>query len=499
MSKKIMGNTKIELTNVRTGEKKVHEEHNMLTGHLAKILNINPWGVINPDSLMPLATRVMGGVALFPEQKAEDVNNDILFNDFTAYAQANANGTTDTRRGSINYTESGPIVSDGKDGYKFVWDFTTSQGNGTYNCVALTHPSIDKNYAAFAPCTNYGNADGFRHWGISSSTDVDAYKLLTFPQMYDEDTGIFYTIEWTGANNQFVIHKGRRPMDKILLGEAPLYGTAYAHYDNPAALIDGLTELIYDYENRTIILDHTPFNNQNYNSCSFRKEGGVPYAYIFSIPCNVSSSFVVIKINLETFSVEESTLTYSGANFRAYKVYNIPRPDTFPFVGNYIYLPKQDDDGGYARKAFYKVNITDVSDIKEIAIPEEIQNSDAKDVFADYGAGYIMKNDYGFWWIKRREYHSQYSLYTVAICNDEMVLMNASSLYHTYADYIHSSFGLKNTWAIHMNTFSSSGSTFLVPELFNYYMLTINNLSSPVTKTSEQLMKITYTLTEVDE
>ena len=38
-------------------------------------------------------------------------------------------------RGSMNQTESKKI----DNGYRFVWDFTTSQANGTISCVALTH------------------------------------------------------------------------------------------------------------------------------------------------------------------------------------------------------------------------------------------------------------------------------------------------------------------------------------------------------------------------
>ena len=48
---------------------------------------------------------------------------------------SDANNTTDIRRGSRNLTESKRI--DG--GYKFVWDFATSQANGTISAIALTN------------------------------------------------------------------------------------------------------------------------------------------------------------------------------------------------------------------------------------------------------------------------------------------------------------------------------------------------------------------------
>ena len=495
MSKKIIGNTKIELTNVRTGKKEVYEKHNMLTNYLSNLLSINPWGTVKSDCLMPLVGRVLGGVALFPERKVEDINNNILFNDFTAYAQINANGTTDTRRGNFNFTESGPIVSGGKDGYKLVWDWTTSQGNGTYNCVALTNPYIDKNLTLFNPTTNYGSSYGYNSWSLSSSDDTNAFNVLNEPQLYDKETGIFYRLQNINSTS-LTIHKARRPMSKILLGEAPLYGRTSATSGFPAAIVDGVSAMTYDYENRNITFTKSIMSSSYCNSCSFRKEGGIPYVYIFSIPTSASASFQMTKINLDTYEVEEMTKTYSGASFKAQTNQTTPRPELFPFVGNYIYLPKKDASANYSREAFYKVNVNDVSDITTIAIPQEIQDSDAKDVFVGINGGYIMKNDYGFWWIKRRQYNTS-AKYTVGICNDEMVLLNTQAMFSGTSG-VNSSFNIDNAWITHFYASSGSAVSF-IPELNNYYMATINNLASPITKTSEQLMKITYTLTEVDE
>lgn len=497
MSKKIMGKTEIELTNVRTGKKEVYEDHNMLTGHLSKILSINPWGMIKPASLMPLVGRVLGGVALFPEKKEENVNNDILFNDFTAYAQLNANGTTDTRRGSWNYTESGPLTGT-QDGYKLVWDFTTSQGNGTYNCIALTHPKIDQDRTAFPPVTSCGSSYGYDTYNsFGNGVDTDSYNLLYLPQAYDNETGIFYRLV-VDSTTQLKIHKGRRPISKILLDEIPFYGSASSKGNNPAELVDGVTEAVHDYENRAITLTNAVLTSSYLNSCSFRREDDVPYMYIFSIPTASSASFHMTKINLDTYAFEETTMTYSGATFKANDSNATPRPEIFPLIGDYIYLPKKNDSNNNCTEAFYKANITDTSDITAIAIPEEIQSSGANGYFANQGCGYIMKNDYGYWWIKRRAYNSNTAStkYTIGICNDEMILLGSIGLYN-YCTYTNASHNIENTWIEHFN--NSSNANYCIPEMNTYYLLSINNLASPITKTSEQLMKITYTLTEVDE
>lgn len=499
MAKRIVGNTKIELTNVRTGKKEVIEKHNMLTGHLEKILSTNPWGVVNPDSMMPLVGRIIGGIALFPETKEENIENDILFNDFTAYSQCNANGTTDTNRGSLNFTESGPIHSEGKDGYKLVWDFTTSQGNGTYNCVALTHPYIDKDRTKFHPTTNFGSGYGYRQYTISNTTDTDAFNLLSQPQLFDEETGYFYRFVYV-SSNKVKVHRGRRPLSKVLLGETSTYGTSSALQGLPPSIVDGISSPVQSYENRDITLSKVTLSGSYINTVSLKKESGTPYAYLFTVPVSASASISLVKINLDTFEVEEEkTLTYSGAQFKAANGATTIYSDAFPLIGDYIYLPKKDASANTAREAIYKANITNTSDITTISIPAEIQNSDGKDVFAGQFNGYVMKNKYGFWFIKKRPY-STTQMCNIGICNDEIIMLGSYSMYSyfstsTIGNPVHN---VKNTWMANLYAQNTSSVSF-APELNNYYLLSINNLSAPVTKSSEQLMKITYTLMEVDD
>lgn len=51
-----------------------------------------------------------------------------------AYASNDVNATANTKRGSMNLVESEAL----SNGYKFVWEFTPSQGNGTIAAVGLT-------------------------------------------------------------------------------------------------------------------------------------------------------------------------------------------------------------------------------------------------------------------------------------------------------------------------------------------------------------------------
>mgnify|MGYP006923764568 CR=1 FL=1 len=80
----------------------------------------------------------MGGILLYQNALEERADNIYapLNNPLIGYASDDANNTEDIRRGSRNLTESKEV--DG--GYRFVWDFATSQANGTIS--AICYPTL---------------------------------------------------------------------------------------------------------------------------------------------------------------------------------------------------------------------------------------------------------------------------------------------------------------------------------------------------------------------
>lgn len=79
---------------------------------------------------------MIGGILLFPavlEEKADHIYEQGK-NLPVAYASNNVNSGSNVARGSLNQTESKKL----DNGYKFVWEFTPSQGNGNIAAVALT-------------------------------------------------------------------------------------------------------------------------------------------------------------------------------------------------------------------------------------------------------------------------------------------------------------------------------------------------------------------------
>lgn len=165
---KLKGNMVIEMIDDATGEVVERaQEENMVTNAVNHILGLNPMGIFYSvageydthllwnDNLLPICPNMIGGILLYSEALTEDADN--IYPSTAklpvAYASNDVNATADVARGSMNLTESKPL----DNGYRFVWEFTPSQGNGTIAAVALTskqggvaaYGSMENSKAAF--------------------------------------------------------------------------------------------------------------------------------------------------------------------------------------------------------------------------------------------------------------------------------------------------------------------------------------------------------------
>lgn len=155
-AKKICGRTRIELTDTRTGKKKVVEHKNTfqcayLTSYLRGLglANNSPFGN-STWAGRPLWRNLCGGILLFrdaitaPAEYAPATNLMVGNGSFGV-----SNSATPAELGSYNSIES---ATGGANSLTFVYDWGTSQGNGTIGCVCLT--SEQGGYIG------YGNASG---------------------------------------------------------------------------------------------------------------------------------------------------------------------------------------------------------------------------------------------------------------------------------------------------------------------------------------------------
>lgn len=154
----LKGCTRIELTNVNTGEKTVHEEHNMITnafdyfaqgfGAFGGAVYQQPFmgngDVTNIPSGANFRTNPLrfmtNGLILLNKSLPEDKDHVYITpEDDVRIVGCGMDGQytgAQPEAGTYNKQESGEI----ENGYKHVWDFATNQANGKIACACLTTP-----------------------------------------------------------------------------------------------------------------------------------------------------------------------------------------------------------------------------------------------------------------------------------------------------------------------------------------------------------------------
>ena len=169
------GYTKIELKNVYTGEKQVYEDENMMTNAIEKYFSDNGMLAYPTNDFIngSIVNRMLGGIVLFDNTLEEDADNLFPY------------GALMTANGSLNVTNSGnptelgtynPLKSGWIDG-KFVqtYDWNQDHGNGTIACACLT--------SQLAGYIGFGNKSGTRVSNGSyrlDNSDMTWYQLSTF-------------------------------------------------------------------------------------------------------------------------------------------------------------------------------------------------------------------------------------------------------------------------------------------------------------------------------
>ena len=114
------------------------EKHNTVTLYPKKAINDgNFCSIMSPSKILPISQWFSGCLLT---DNVNDPSAMMIAGDSNITAQAgnNAYEGTNTKRGSFNSTESGEITN----GYRFVWDWLTSQGNGVIESVCLTRATI---------------------------------------------------------------------------------------------------------------------------------------------------------------------------------------------------------------------------------------------------------------------------------------------------------------------------------------------------------------------
>lgn len=429
----LKGKTRIELTDVRTGEKQVVEEENMITNALRDQLRFYTafysYSAINTNFL-PLHEKAMGGIKLFDAALEENPDSYYLPNvkkaKVVGYASVDTTPGDDPMRGSRNLQESKEV----ENGYQYVWDFATSEANGTIASLGLT--------------TKLG---GTKLWfPFREMTDnFLGDEMVISPGFVGIDTekGIYHTIDWKRDDKKAIVKEYRFLHDSIDLKKILF---------NP--VMEKQTEVAVDLPRIDSYLSFTDGMDGNW------------YGVSTSGATDGAATVYICSINQETLKSEVKTLTIPDIKINSNHFGN------WTIYDGYVYLSKRN---GSASKGFYKVKIEDVSDVTEI----------------DFEEWDIAGSNYNS--ICTIESGMLYSRGVIFDGNEHQTLNQDAPWYGE--DYY--KFCARTQKGIQIiNTYGSGSSKYrtLISPSQNVLM-SINNLSSPVVKTADKTMKIIYTVT----
>lgn len=466
----LKGKTVIELTDVHTGKKEIHEDTNMVTEAVSDVLNTNIMGLLYNNTsfnnssgenwMLPIKKNIMGGILLY--QNPLENKTDNLYAPFTnpliGYASDDANNTEDIRRGSRNLTESKVI----DNGFRFVWDFATSQANGTISALCLTNTLAGKG-------TQYESNYMVRlgSWSTNVNNIYKKYLERDNKRIFIEDG---YRFEMTTFYNSDKAILRRFNCDYL---HAPLVDRPLSRYlldaDEEMTIELGHYPLFYHYTGGSKDGTSEAYSTSNdvknylYHGADGKWYGIVRCEnrkYDYGSGSNERYSYVNYEWFMDTINNGECTTqkitTPSG----------ISEFVSIGMSGKWLMC--------YTGENVYRIDTTNVANI-ELVQNIKYNSSSAWTYIVDDD---IVINGWYFLDGEPKIYvRDTYDPGSVAWGRSQM------SRYKTYAI---------REWMYRYSDYT------LYRELYLYtpYLATINNLDTPVIKTADKTMKITYTITE---
>ena len=461
---RLTGTMRIELTDVDTGEVTAMTEENMVTDAVNHILGLNPMGVFYEigesidgvkwqEALLPVCPNMIGGILLFSKVLEERADNIYSLSDNlpVAYASNNVNSTANVARGSMNLTESKKL----DNGYKFVWEFTPSQGNGTIAAVALTSAQGGANaYGSLVnDSTTFLQIKSIKLDGMAMVRELVLFETVEV----DFERNLLYSITYQDTGVR--IRKVHIPIFTVGLNEK-LDDSSFAVVDD-RVIQTSTFRFLGDYTLYGEFLD-----------------GGDGYWYGFSNEGNSSGSatMVWVKIKKEDYSMTEGEWTLSNA-----KLMDVGRREedsSFPerylkccIRKGYLYVMANN------KKGIYKINLANSSDVTLISLGftskwKPLCETGTCEVYMTLVRDLIIGGDFQVT-VEDKVIHTQGSFR----------LNDAATPLFQYKNFL-------------LGWGGSYGSEYRTMYLLTPYLASINNLSSAVVKTVDKTMKITYTLTE---
>ncbi len=462
---RLRGNMVIELTDENTGTVERIEEENMVTNAVNHILGLNPMGIfykvageydtmmIWNDRLLPVCPNMIGGILLYSDPLTEDADNIYPPTDRlpVAYASNDVNAMANVERGSLNLTESKPI----DNGYRFVWEFTPSQGNGTIAAVALTSARGGKNAYGSMDVSNTAFLQ-LMETRLGSQENTELAELYSVVEV-DFEHDLMYSM--TYKDQSVILKKKRLPVFSVGLNE---------RLDDTTTPV--LEETVIHCNVFHFFSGYTPYGDF--------LDGHDGYWYGFSNQANSSGDATVywIKIKKDDHSMAEGTWTLSNVHMKSVGSFKVDtyveRASRGVIRNGYLYIHSYDDTG------MYKINLNNVADVTLIPFGFTCANRPLGQSSGTGATYMVMVNDLLIG-------------YDYLIKPDDTVVQTAGNYKFNYITtplFQYKEFAF--CWG------GNYGTDCRIAYLVTPYLASINNLSSAVVKNTDKTMKITYELTE---
>ena len=505
----LKGTATIELTDVRTGRKEVIKHDNLVTNAVSDIFGCNPlgfrFGNFTPNDgavstdfrsyAFPIHKNLIGGLLLYGEPLKADSNAYYADDDnpLIGYASNDVNSSADAMRGSLNPNESG-LLDDGK-GYRYVFDFTTAQANGTIASLGLTSSYAGKagHGSTFVGEPTHIATAMYGDYKVTTTNEWNTHlRRVAAITSINADSNIGYFARVTGANT-VEVGKIRLPLTQI-------------------SLMDNINALPDVYEIRTIATTDfcEVYETDEYNYSTLI-DGGDGYIWGFQHKGNIAGNFsgnatvLWIKIRKSDWSFEEGQWTIPAKLLSFGRYYT---PDNKSSISSHFTNHSIIKDGAlYAieytsdsyMRGVYKIPLDNPSDVTYFEAPAAYTYLPAVSESPWHRRVSTAVNEIGgvvsyrYMYIEggKLKLRSSGSKNNVTTCRLGLTGVNKPGL--RVGPYL---LGLGIAFCTTSSTASYGASWSPSVFLPTCYLATINNLENPVTKTADKTMKITYILRE---
>ena len=463
--KPIRGLLTVELFDAETKKliKKVEQE-NLVTKAIKKMLQA--YAATNQmGNIMPLASVGLGGIMLFDDTLDADDDN-ILFPTnvhLVGYGLQDID-TTNTLRGSKNVAESSVQLGDNGRS-RTVWDFGTSQANGTIKSVALT-----KNANPFRPLSNsvvaqacyYSGSNRYGYGGNAILAYEDGYVYVVHSITSSSERSGSYGAYTYLRTYTMTICKTYAPMKNYKVGDSPTNSLV-----TPNEVHQTIT-----WTQETYNTDPA-FNDAATPCVDFDNDGN---AYIIWSPGNATGNG-----QLYVTKLTRSGLTWSASNCEILTLTGVQFLNDYHKVINGHYFVVS-----YDRHSIYKIDISNPQDIRQITLPEDWYFHSSYFWRTPSKGGCLFFTAY----IDRTSGIQTVRCYRNAILYPDYTIVMDGIDASGIMDHMYLPLADGYGWGGQHENYTQ----YLYGRFFSNYLGTIANLSSPIVKNASQTLKVTYTL-----